>query len=218
MPPQLADHRIHVRHDHPRLQALPGARLLEEGPRDGGAWREGSWCGTAGPVRLRRAWAPPGVWAGAGRLRAPGTEGGRFARASAGSAPPRTLPPGARLLLVSQMQRRAGQCLHHGHLQIDCGPGATCGDCPQSSGPPARQCLAVTSSHQGCSSCSPRRFHRARLPPTVLRCVGSAGGPHGQGLQSEPASPSPSPPPQVLIPVFALGRAQELCILLETFW
>lgn len=24
--------------------------------------------------------------------------------------------------------------------------------------------------------------------------------------------------PQVLIPVFALGRAQELCILLETFW
>lgn len=23
---------------------------------------------------------------------------------------------------------------------------------------------------------------------------------------------------QVLIPVFALGRAQELCILLETFW
>lgn len=25
-------------------------------------------------------------------------------------------------------------------------------------------------------------------------------------------------PPQVLIPVFALGRAQELCILLETFW
>lgn len=27
-----------------------------------------------------------------------------------------------------------------------------------------------------------------------------------------------SPTPQVLIPVFALGRAQELCILLETFW
>lgn len=25
-------------------------------------------------------------------------------------------------------------------------------------------------------------------------------------------------PLQVLIPVFALGRAQELCILLETFW
>lgn len=23
---------------------------------------------------------------------------------------------------------------------------------------------------------------------------------------------------QVLIPVFALGRAQELCILLETYW
>ena len=27
-----------------------------------------------------------------------------------------------------------------------------------------------------------------------------------------------SPTPQVLIPVFALGRAQKLCILLETFW
>ena len=44
MPPQPAHHRIYICHDHPGLQALPGARLPEEGPRGCGAWREGSWC------------------------------------------------------------------------------------------------------------------------------------------------------------------------------
>lgn len=49
-------------------------------------------------------------------------------------------------------------------------------------------------------------------PRTVLSRGLDLGGPW-------PGAPTQAPrSPQVLIPVFALGRAQELCILLETFW
>lgn len=54
----------------------------------------------------------------------------------------------------------------------------------------------------------------ATAPATALTCGLDLGGHCGWGL---PPKPLPGPL-QVLIPVFALGRAQELCILLETFW
>ena len=63
--------------------------------------------------------------------------------------------------------------------------------------------------------------HREQLSASVHSC-GLDGWAVWPGVSPELAShphPHPHPhPPQVLIPVFALGRAQELCILLETFW
>ena len=63
--------------------------------------------------------------------------------------------------------------------------------------------LLILYIHQQSGFMVPSKTSRS-LPPNNLNTA-----------QSLPCS---SPLDQVLIPVFALGRAQELCILLETYW
>lgn len=96
-------------------------------------------------------------------------------------------------------------------------------------GPPAlREAWLRPLSGQACSyeSCQQGWSSQRLLPEeaaTGNSCrplcsdVGLTWGPLWPGTPL-PTHQLRTPALQVLIPVFALGRAQELCILLETFW